>query len=334
MAKKTVALVGSETLLGREVRDFIRGADLPVEVVAIAAEEGDTRIVAALDSEAVVLVDLQSPQMADAAIVVLCGPEKSSHRALELLRKAGSEAQIVDATGALEDEPAALLRAPLAIPETIERTAGAIDVIAQPAAIALAMFFARLSEAGRVVRSVVTVFEPASERGQRGIGELQQQTVGLLSLKPLTKDVYDAQVSFNMLAAWGEDAPGSLHEIEERVERNLATLLGRGTHVLLPSLRLIQAPVFHGYSISVWAEFENAPDPDAISTRLASSGVDVRPSDLDPPSNVGMAGQGGIAVGAIAVDRNNPRAAWFWLVADNLRIVAENCAEVIRELAS
>jgi len=34
------------------------------------------------------------------------------------------------------------------------------------------------------------------------------------------------------------------------------------------------------------------------------------------------------------VDRNNPRAAWFWLVADNLRIVAENCAEVIRELAS
>jgi hypothetical protein len=28
----------------------------------------------------------------------------------------------------------------------------------------------------------------------------------------------------------------------------------------MPSLRLIQAPVFHGYSFSLWVEFESAPD--------------------------------------------------------------------------
>lgn len=332
MDRKTVAVVGSETLLGREVRDLIRGTHLPVHVSSIAAAEGDARILSAEDSEAMVMADLQSGELGEADIVVLCGPRVSAHRTVELLRASRSPAQVVDATGALEEDPAALLRAPLVIPERLERTAGAIDVIAQPAAIALALFFSRLREAGRLLHSVVTIFEPASERGQPGMDELQQQTVGLLSFKPLLKQVYDAQVSFNMLSAWGEEAGHSLRQVEERIERNLATLLGRGTDLMLPSLRVLQAPVFHGYSISVWAEFENPPNASEIAARLSSSAVDVRTADLEPPNNVGMAGQGGIAVGSISVDRNNPRAAWFWVVADNLRIVAENCAEVIREL--
>ena len=43
-------------------------------------------------------------------------------------------------------------------------------------------------------------------------------------------------------------------------------------------------------------------------------------------------GQGGIAVGAIAPDRNRPEAAWFWIVSDNLRVTAENGVAVARQL--
>ena len=100
----------------------------------------------------------------------------------------------------------------------------------------------------------------------------------------------------------------------------------------MPSLRVIHAPVFHGYSMSVWVEFENNPGVDAIEGALASSQIDVRGREHEAPSNVGVAGQGGITVGAIAVDRNHPRACWFWMVADNLRVAAENAAEVAREL--
>jgi len=46
---------------------------------------------------------------------------------------------------------------------------------------------------------------------------------------------------------------------------------------------------------------------------------------------VSHAGQSGIAVGAIAEDRNNPDACWFWVVADNLRLAAENAVAVARE---
>ena len=152
----------------------------------------------------------------------------------------------------------------------------------------------------------------------------------MLTFKPLPKAVFDAQVSFNMLSEYGSDAPLSLEDIELKIDRHLASLLA-ASGAPMPSLRLMQAPVFHGYSISVWIEFEENPGMDRIFQSLGSSNIDVRTKDHEPPTNVGVAGQGGITVGSIAQDRNQPRAWWFWMVADNLQIAAENAGEVVRE---
>jgi aspartate-semialdehyde dehydrogenase len=62
-------------------------------------------------------------------------------------------------------------------------------------------------------------------------------------------------------------------------------------------------------------------------------GIEVRGMDFEPPTNVGQAGQSGIAVGAIEPDRNDAAACWFWFVADNLRLQAENAVMVAQELA-
>ena len=51
---------------------------------------------------------------------------------------------------------------------------------------------------------IAQIFAPASEHGTVGVHELQQQTVSLLSFKSMPKDIFDAQVSFNMLARYGE----------------------------------------------------------------------------------------------------------------------------------
>jgi len=100
----------------------------------------------------------------------------------------------------------------------------------------------------------------------------------------------------------------------------------------MPSLRVAQAPVFHGYSFSAWVEFEVNPGVDTLESGLSMGAIEVRGSDFDPPSNVSQAGQGGIAVGAVVADRNEPEACWFWLVADNLRLTAENAVAVARQL--
>ena len=55
--------------------------------------------------------------------------------------------------------------------------------------------------------------------------------------------------------------------------------------------------------------------------------------DLEPPNNVGVAGQTGIAVGAITPDRNSASAFWVWAAMDNLRLAAESAALIAGEVA-
>ncbi len=213
--------------------------------------------------------------------------------------------------------------------------------MAHPAASALAVILKRLNSYRRIGRAVVNVFEPASERGKRGISELHQQTTSLLAFKPLEKQVFDTQASFNLLSRYGEEAPVQLSTVEQRIERHLSLLLkhGVGNAVApLPSLRLIQAPVFHGYSISLWVEFESEAAKSfnvrELEEALASAQIEVRSAGEEPPTGVGVASQSGVIAGDIRVDRNNLHAVWLWAVLDNLRVTADAAADIIRSLES
>ena len=263
----------------------------------------------------------------------------ASRQALEFASEADPDGAIVDLTFVAEDRPNARLRAPLVEAQSevgdLSAPETAIHVIAHPASIALALFLRRLHAHDPIRRSVIQIFAPASEHGATGVEELQNQTISLLSFKPLPHAVFDTQLSFNLLPKYGEEAPAPLEETELRVERHLASLLalpGEGDGVPMPSIRMIQAPVFHGYSFSIWVEFDDDTGIQSIESSLAAAHIEVRGSEFEPPNHVSQAGQGGIAVGAIAPDRNAPEAFWFWMVADNFRLAAENAVAVVREL--
>ena len=333
MAKRPkVALVGCESPLGREIRDVAATSEPGIDLRLIAAEEGRVGTLTVVGDEPALAGGLDAGSLAGMDAVLLAGSEAASRKALELADLEPGPA-IVDLTYAAEERPDARLRAPAV--ESQSGDAGGVQVIAHPAAIALALFLRRLQMHDPMRRAVIQIFVPASEHGMKGIEELQQQTVSLLSFKSLPKEVFDAQLGFSLLARYGEAAPAPLERVEIGIERHLATLLelpGEGAGAPMPSLRLIQAPVFHGYSFSAWVEFEENPGIDALESGLACEWIDVRGAEFEPPTNVGQAGQGGIAVGAIAEDRNQPGACWFWVVADNLRLVAENAVAVVRQL--
>jgi aspartate-semialdehyde dehydrogenase len=322
-----VALVGGDTLLARELREVLDESQPAPRVQLISAAADGSATLTTGEDEPVVMAPLSAESLTGASVAFLAGSPASSRRALKINPAGGP--RLIDLAGGLEEQPEARLRAPFAEAQP-HPAPSAIQVIAHPAAIALAMFLGRLSQSTHIRRSVAHVFEPASERGQRGLEELRQQTVGVLSFQKLKTDVFDTQLAFNMLARYGEEAMEPLEGVEQRVEKHLASLLQSWPGVPMPSLRLIQAPVFHGHSISAWVEFEENPGVAALAKHLSEAGLDVRPDD--PPSNVGVTGQGGLSAGAIAVDHNHSRACWFWLVADNLRLVAENAAAVAKEI--
>jgi aspartate-semialdehyde dehydrogenase len=328
MERPLVGIVGGDTLLGREIRELLGESKPNPRIQLLAATADESTVLASEEDEALVMAPLNAESLEGSKAAFLALTPSASRRAAKVNPKSGPV--LIDMTGALEDQPHARLRAPGAEPSSSQLQAAPIQVIAHPAAIALTMFFSKLVKVNPVRRSLVHIFEPASERGQRGIEELQQQNRALLSFQKLKTDVFDAQLAFNLLAGYGEEALEGLDLIEQRAERHLASLLAAWPGIPMPSLRMIQAPVFHGHSFSVWAEFENNADAGSIARALAAQGIDVRPDD--PPTNAAIAGQGGISVGAIAADRNHSRACWFWLVADNLRLAAENAVAAALEL--
>jgi aspartate-semialdehyde dehydrogenase len=327
----TVALVGSDSLLAREIRDLVANSAAPFDLRLVAAGAEQSGVLTRVGDEPAVIGDLNAASLSGAGAVVLAGSAESSTKALELLGDP-PESTVIDLTFAAEDLPGARLRAPVVEDQAPEEAS--IHVIAHPAAIAIALFLRRLHALTAIRRSVIQIFAPASEQGAAGIEELQQQTVSLLSFKSMPRAVFDSQLGFNVLASYGEAAPVSLEQSELRIERHLASLLASSDDepVPMPSLRLIQVPVFHGYGFSAWVELEDAPEIESLEQSLAAGSIDVRGSDFEPPTIVGQAGQDGIAVGAISPDRNAASAVWFWFVTDNLRLAADNAIAVARQL--
>jgi aspartate-semialdehyde dehydrogenase len=324
-----IALVGSETLLGREVREVFGASELGERLRLVADKDDETGTLTEIGGAPAFLTNLSLDALEDATIVILAGSAEAARAA----ESANAEAAFIDLTGALEDSPTARVRAPLAEDGDYRADDMSCFVVAHPAAVAIAILLRQLNTTWAIRRSVVQIFEPASERGSAGLDELQQQVVSMLSFKPVPKDVFGAQVAFSMISKLGEDAVPQITSLEERIEKHLATLLDRSGDIPMPSFRVIQAPVFHGYTMSFWVEFADAPSPLDVEETLTAAGIDVRTEDVTAPDNIGVAGQSGISVGSIAADRNNGDALWIWLAADNLRLTAENAARLAQELS-
>jgi aspartate-semialdehyde dehydrogenase len=327
--------VGSETLLGREVREVFGQTELSEHLRLVAGAAEETGTLTEVGGSPAFLAKLEPDALEDAAVLILAGTPESSKAALE----GNPTGLVIDLTYVTEEDPEGRVRAPMVESGTEahdSRDHNGPQIVAHPAAIAIGAVLKRLNEAWPIQRAIVHIFEPASERGSAGIEELQQQTVSLLSFKPLEKATFDAQASFALLARLGSEAPVALETVEERIERHLASLLERLDGVPMPSLRLIQAPVFHGYSFSFWIEFwgesQAVPSASDIEDAMSQDPFDIRTADMEPPNNVGIAGQSGIAVGAVTPDRNAANAFWIWAAADNLRLSAENAAAIAAEV--
>jgi aspartate-semialdehyde dehydrogenase len=162
--------------------------------------------------------------------------------------------------------------------------------------------------------------------------ELHQQTVNLLSFQTLPREQYDAQVSFNLLPELGEAAKVKLGVTEERIRRHYAELSGGRLPGL--ALQMVQAPVFHGYVLSVLVELGDAASVSDVEAALAGDHIDLVSTASDPPSNLSAAGQEDIMVRVRKDSGEGEKGArfWIWLAADNLKLMALNAIACATEL--
>jgi len=323
------AIVGAASLKGKEIAEMMNERNFPAADIRLLDDDESLGQLESMGDEISFIQRVRAEQFEHVDFTFFAADLESTRRSWKDARDAGSA--IIDLSTVLEDEPGASVRS-----LWVERERGQIlrpelqpgpCVTAHPVAVTLALLVLRAKKAGVIRRVVATVFEPASEHGQRGMDELHQQTVNLLSFQPLPKDVFDAQVAFNMVERYGQRSQPALDSVEARILRHYRKIAG--DHIPQPSLLLLQAPIFHGHALAVFFEFESAANAQELSAALTGDHIVIPPAEEDAPSNVSSAGQPDILL-AVKNDPVQPNGVWLWAAADNLRIsalTAVECAE-------
>ena len=326
-----VAIVGASSLKGKEVAEVLNDRNFPAVDVKLLDDDESLGQLETMGDEITFIQSVRSEQFEHLDFTFFASDQSCTRKNWKMARDAGSA--IVDLSYALEDDPGSSIRSPW-----VERQLGqtpALElqpgpcVVAHPVAGMLALLILRAGKAGKIQRAIATALEPASEHGQKGMDELHEQTVNLLSFQELPKKVFDTQVAFNMAASYGPNSSPSLQSVELRILKHYKRIAGKDA--IQPSVRLVQAPIFHGHAVSLYLQSQQPVALGDLSQALTGEHVTVARQAEDSPSNVNAAGQGDILV-SLARDENDLKGVWIWAAADNLRIAAVaavECAETM-----
>ena len=321
------SVVGAATLKGKEVVEMLSERNFPAADIRLLDDDESIGQLEATGDEINFIQSVRTEQFFHTDFTFFAADANCTRQNWMRARDAGSA--IIDLSGALEEEAGATVRS-----LWIERERGQAwqpelqpgpCIVPHPSVVTLALLLLRANKAAAIRSAVATIFEPASEQGQKGMDELHQQTVNLLSFQPLPKDLFDAQVAFNMLARYGENSKLSLETLDARLRRQYKKIAGAESPQ--PAIMVLQPPVFHGHSLALFLEMAHAVDREQLAQALAGDHVTIAGTEDDSqPSNVNTAGQPSILV-SLKADATRPNGVWLWAAADNLRIAAITAVE-------
>src|ERR1051326_5088249 len=291
-----VAIVGAGTLKGKELKDVLEERKFPALDIKLLDDDESLGQLERVQDEVALVQPVGRDELANVDFTFFASDEDFTRRNWKLAREAGSA--IVDLSYALENESNVPIRAPWIERESGQHTQLTLEssavVAAHPAAVVLALLLLRAAKAGAVRSSVASIFEPVSELGRGGMDELHEQVVNLLSFQTLPNQVFDSQVAFNMIDRYGRTSAYPLEATERRISSHLQRLLGE--NAALPAITLLQAPVFHAHTFSLYLEMEKSMAAGDLARALAGEHIQLARTPEDSPSNVNVAGKDEIMV--------------------------------------
>jgi aspartate-semialdehyde dehydrogenase len=306
-----IAIVGSTSLLGKELQDMLEARNFPTGRLALLETEeyagllqefaGEIQITQVISPEAFNDIDIAfftcSPEIMRAYVA-------SGARFPDLtidLTQAGLEGTVyLDGSSN---------------PRLLKSRGYFVNP--HPAAIVIARTLSRLHARYGLQSAAITILEPASERGNAGVDELQEQTVNLLNFQQVANKVFQGQLAFNILPE--EEAST---RTENRIMEQITGILG--DTFPKPNITAAQMPVFHSHVYSMFVELVETPNVPEMAAHL-DRGTEI-------PSPVGVVGTDKIHIGRIRRDENHPGAYSLWVFADNLRVAASNAIQTAEHI--
>jgi aspartate-semialdehyde dehydrogenase len=336
-----VAVLGASSLLGKELLAVLEERKFPVaDLITVSGEPGEPDLpIVDLSRRGRAAVHYQEEIPANFDFAFVAAPHQGLASWMEQAareRRAARHARaVIDLCSSVPPAASTGLQVPfLDGPSAAAQEPGmrkGILVMGAPhaATLMISALLIRLAARFKLRSAVAQIFSPASELGPRAIDELQKQTVNLLSFQKVPRDVFGAQIAFNLLPRLGAGYERA-DALESRVRNELTAYLeGRAP---APALRLIQVPVFYSTAISLYVETEERIPPSELVVALDGAPVAIRRTSEKPPSQVDAAGSDEILVDAIQPDAGHAAGIWFWAVADNVRLAAINAVQIAEGL--
>ncbi len=335
-----IAIVGASSLRGKELQQVLEDRHFPADDFVLLDESVAAGTLTAAAGEPTFIRALDQESFEGARFAFFAGTADDALQNWNVAQRSG--ATVIDLTGALA-APGHAAAANAWIPSLVSllpaRHNSTGNGVPSPAAflspsapVIIACTLAAGLGTFQPQRISVLLFPPVSDREEAGVEELEKQTAGILSFHEIAKPVFDAQVAFNLLASYGQEARTRLADTRALIAREVASYLGGRTPA--PAIQLVQAPVFYGYAFAAYAEFASPIAPEQLHAAFANLGVKVAAPGDPPPSNVSVTGEGEIHLARIEPDPNVVGGVWLWGVADNLNVAATNAARIAEELVA
>jgi aspartate-semialdehyde dehydrogenase len=342
-----VAIVGASSLRGKEVKLVLEERNFPASDIVLLDEPILAGTLTEASGEPTFIRALNESSFEDARFAFFTGSQRDTEQNWQAAQRSG--ATVIDLTGVLASSPEATVSIPSLVtvflprpgldlnkPGTAAARSGSsklpVPYSAPGSGVIIGCTVAAALAKFSPLRTVAMLFPPVSERDQAAVDELESQTTNLLSFRPVTQTIFDAQVAFNLLAGYGEESKPTFREVRSSIARDVAHYAGERAQP--PAIQLVQAPVFYGYAFAAFADFSSLPPADQLELAFANLGVKVSAPGEPPPTNISVAGESEIYLGRIEADPNVGSGVWIWGVADNLRLSAVNAVRIAEELVA
>lgn len=316
--KPRLALVGSDSLKGREILSVLKARKFPlasIEFYDTDVEQEYTKLGQFGDEPKV--VHALTPLALEGLDLVFLAGDAETNRAYGRLA-ADKDYLAFDLGETFNDDPDVPLVVAGVNDGLLRKKRPPLIANPNPSSIMLSHLLQALREGFGLSRALSFILEPVSAYAEDGIQELADQSFALLGSSAVRKKIFPDQVAFNLLSRTTRAERNGFSVLENRVLTEIRRILGPEDVPL--SLTIVLAPVFHTFSIMTHVELERKAEAADLGAcfkrndvfRLSASGA----KGIISPVNV--AGKDRIYVGQVKKDALNPRGFWIWMVADNL----------------
>jgi aspartate-semialdehyde dehydrogenase len=336
-----IAVVGATGAVGRECLRLIdQGAAPPTDrvypVASPASAGRDLRAECGLSVAMDPVTALDRLDLTAIDVAIFCAGAALSRQEVERVAAAG--VLVVDNSSAFRMRPDVPLVVPQVNPHLLERRPAA-GIVANPncSTIQLVRALHPLHVLAGLEQVVVATYQAASGGGQRGLAELAADSGRVLSDPGGPVEAagrFGHPLAFNLVPQIGPvDDAGISHE-ERKLAREPRRILD------LPELRVsataVRVPVPHCHSMAAYLRLRTPVSAALVENTLAvTPGIRIyrrhhHPSYPMPRLLVGDEDRALVHVGRVRGDPDDARAAWLWIVADNLWVgAALNALEIV-----